>query len=132
MNTHAVQTLLLSRSCIAALAGPRDYLSAMRDAFLTHAQAGYRLPPVGHIGCGNGAFHLKSAQRTSEPALVALKVNGNFPQNPTLHGLPTIQGFIALLDGAAGAVLALMDSVEITARRTAAATAPAAVPLARR
>jgi ornithine cyclodeaminase/alanine dehydrogenase-like protein (mu-crystallin family) len=45
--------------------------------------------------------------------------------------LPTIQGFVALLDADRGCVLALMDSIEITARRTAAATALAAKYLAR-
>jgi ornithine cyclodeaminase/alanine dehydrogenase-like protein (mu-crystallin family) len=45
--------------------------------------------------------------------------------------LSTIQGFVALLDAERGSVLALMDSTEITARRTAATTALAASHLAR-
>lgn len=45
--------------------------------------------------------------------------------------MPTIQGFIALLDAERGSVLALMDSIEITARRTAATTALATEYLAK-
>jgi ornithine cyclodeaminase/alanine dehydrogenase-like protein (mu-crystallin family) len=76
-------------------------------------------------------FHIKSAQRAGSPALAVIKVNGNFPNNGVQHDLPTIQGFVALLDAERGCVLALMDSIEITARRTAAATALAAKYVAR-
>jgi ornithine cyclodeaminase/alanine dehydrogenase-like protein (mu-crystallin family) len=76
-------------------------------------------------------FHIKAAQRSGSPALGVIKVNGNFPNNRARHDLPTIQGFIALLDAERGCVLALMDSIEITARRTAAATALAAKYLAK-
>ena len=44
--------------------------------------------------------------------------------------MPTIQGVIVLSDAENGAVLAIMDSIEITLRRTAAATALAAKHLA--
>jgi ornithine cyclodeaminase/alanine dehydrogenase-like protein (mu-crystallin family) len=62
---------------------------------------------------------------------VALKLNGNFPENPATRGLPTIQGAILLCDGETGSILAVMDSIEMTLRRTAAATALAARYLAR-
>ena len=57
-------------------------------------------------------------------------MNANFPGNPDRHGLPTIQGVIALFDAADGRLLALLDSIEITSLRTAAATAVAAKYLA--
>ena len=126
------RTLLLTRNCIRQLAEPRDYLAAMRKAFGGLARQEYELPAVGHIAGRNGAFHIKSAAQRGGAALAAIKVNGNFPGNPAAWGLPTIQGFMALLDSERGSVLALMDSVEITARRTAAATALAAQHLARR
>jgi ornithine cyclodeaminase/alanine dehydrogenase-like protein (mu-crystallin family) len=47
------------------------------------------------------------------------------------RGLPTIQGVIALFDGESGYPLVLLDSIEITALRTGAATAVAAKYLAR-
>ena len=47
------------------------------------------------------------------------------------RGLPTIQGVVVLSDGETGLPLALIDSMEITALRTGAATAVAARYLAR-
>lgn len=64
-------------------------------------------------------------------AYVAVKVNGNFPGNPRRNGLPTIQGVVLLHDAADGSLLAVIDSIEITLHRTAAATALAARYLAR-
>jgi len=55
----------------------------------------------------------------------------SFPDNAARRGLPTIQGVVVLSDGETGQPLALMDSMEITALRTGAATAVAARYLAR-
>jgi alanine dehydrogenase len=58
-------------------------------------------------------------------------LNANFPLNPGRTGLPTIQGVVILADTRDGRLLAIMDSIEITILRTAAATALAARYLAR-
>jgi Predicted ornithine cyclodeaminase, mu-crystallin homolog len=129
MNSPPV--LLLSRSAIARLATTRDYLDAMQAGFADLARGRFEVPQVGHVPGIGGMFHIKSAQRGGAPALAAIKVNGNFPENVVRRQLPTIQGFVALLDAECGCVLALMDSIEITARRTAAATALAAKYLAK-
>jgi alanine dehydrogenase len=55
----------------------------------------------------------------------------NFPQNRSLRDLPTIQGAILLLDADDGTPLAFLDSMEITLKRTGAATAVAGRYLAR-
>ncbi|HEY7640707.1 MAG TPA: ornithine cyclodeaminase family protein [Steroidobacteraceae bacterium] len=128
---NAPPVLLLSRSAISGLATTRDYLAAMQAAFSELAQGRFEVPQVAHVPGVGGMFHIKSAQRGGSPALAAIKVNGNFPENVARRGLPTIQGFVALLDADCGCVLALMDSIEITARRTAAATALAAKYLAK-
>ncbi|HIA00778.1 MAG TPA: ornithine cyclodeaminase family protein, partial [Myxococcales bacterium] len=65
-----------------------------------------------------------------DPSYVAIKVNGNFPNNPRLTGLPTIQGAIVLCDGRNGSLLAVIDSIEVTKMRTGAASAVAAKYLA--
>lgn len=128
---NAPPVLLLSRSAIAGLATTQDYLAAMQAAFADLAHGRFEVPHVGHVPGVGGMFHIKSAQRGGSPALAAIKVNGNFPENVARRQLPTIQGFVALLDAECGCVLALMDSIEITARRTAAATALAAKYLAK-
>ncbi len=76
-----------------------------------------------------GHFHVKAAIAGGR---FAAKMNGNFPDNPAKHGLPTIQGLIMLADAGNGTPLAILDSIEITAMRTAAASAIAAKYLARR
>jgi alanine dehydrogenase len=128
---NAPPVLLLSRSVISRLATTRDYLEAMQTAFVDLAAGRYEVPHVGHVPGVDGMFHIKSARRDGSPSLAVIKVNGNFPQNPATRQLPTIQGFVALLDAECGCVLGLMDSIEITARRTAAATALAAKYLAK-
>jgi ornithine cyclodeaminase/alanine dehydrogenase-like protein (mu-crystallin family) len=61
----------------------------------------------------------------------AAKVNANFPDNLARFALPTIQGIVILCDADNGAPLAIVDSRDLTALRTAAATAVAAKYLAR-
>lgn len=128
--TTSSPTILLRRSQIAKLAGTRDYLACMRSAFMDLAQARYAVATVGHIEGDGGVVHLKAAKRAGVQPRLVVKMNANYPGN-VAHGLPTIQGFIALLDAETGALLALVDTIEITARRTAAATALAATYLAR-
>jgi ornithine cyclodeaminase/alanine dehydrogenase-like protein (mu-crystallin family) len=84
------------------------------------------------IDVAHGAFHLKPASLPRGPGYVAVKVNGNFPDNRARHGLPTIQGAVLLADASNGRPLALLDSAEITLQRTGAATAVAARHLAGR
>src|SRR5439155_16442429 len=59
------------------------------------------------------------------------KLNTNFPGNRTRFSLPTIQGLIAVFDAENGRLFAVLDSIEITIKRTAAASAVAAKYLAR-
>jgi ornithine cyclodeaminase/alanine dehydrogenase len=76
-----------------------------------------------------GSYHAKGAALLGD--VVAIKVNGNYPDNPASNGLPTVQGVIYLADANNGRPLALMDSIEITINRTGAATTLAARHLAR-
>jgi ornithine cyclodeaminase/alanine dehydrogenase-like protein (mu-crystallin family) len=122
------EVLVLSGAEIARLMRPADYLRAMDEAF--RAGDCVRAPAPMHIEAIGGGFHAKGAAMLGERPLAALKLNGNFPDN-SARGLRTIQGAILLCDAANGAVLAIMDSIEITLKRTAAATALAAHYLAR-
>jgi alanine dehydrogenase len=125
-------TLLLTREIIARSVPARAYVEAVREAYRQFAAGLIVLPGVGHVPGAEGAFHIKTAVRAVAPQRAVVKANGNFPGNPTRLGLPSIRGFIALLDATHGELLALMDSSEITGRRTAAASALAALLFARR
>src|SRR5215212_1241528 len=117
---------VLSRADVAALMQFGDYVDAVAEAFRLHTEGRAVLPPAMEIRADGGAFHVKGARLGDH---VAVKTNSNFPDNRR-RGLPTIQGAILLFD-AGGALLALIDSIEITIKRTGAATAVAARYLAR-
>jgi alanine dehydrogenase len=126
-------TLVISRAEVARLLRLPDCIEAVEGAFLQHAR-GETIPP-GVLGAhvDGGGFHVKSAgllDALEGKSVFGAKVNANFPGNPDRHGLPTIQGVIALFDAGDGRLLALLDSIEITSLRTAAATAVAARYLA--
>lgn len=128
-------SLVLTRRDVRRLLGIRECIGVVENAFRLHAE-GWTIPPgVLGVHVANGGFHIKTAGFRKAPAdgyqAFAAKVNANFPENPALHALPTIQGVIALFDSGTGRPLALIDSIEITSLRTAAATAVAAKYLAR-
>src|SRR6186997_3264993 len=94
-----IETLLITRSYIADCVGPAAYLDAIEEAFRAFSGGKLAVPSIGHLpGANGGAFHVKAAAVLGGGARAAIKINGNFPQNPQHHGLPTLQGFIALLD----------------------------------
>lgn len=124
-------TLLLSRGDVAAALGPDECLAAVERAFRLHEE-GKSLPPgVLGVHAHDGGFHVKTAGLPLERFYFAAKINANFPANPSRFRLPTIQGLVLLYDAEKGTPLAVMDSMEITAVRTAATTAIAAKHLAR-
>ena len=125
------RTLLLSRADVRSLLDMDSCIAAVESAF--QAQADGATLPAGVLGthARSGGFHVKTAGLTRARPYYAAKINANFPGNPARNGLPTIQGVVALFDATDGTVLALMDSMEITTLRTAAATAVAARHLAR-
>ncbi len=124
-------TLVLSKSDIAALMTHADYLRAAEAAFLSLTSGAIVAALPMHVHGHDGTFHVKGARLDNGKPVVAIKLNGNFPNNPDRFGLPTIQGAILLADAERGSLLAIMDSMEITLRRTAAASALAARYLAR-
>ena len=126
-------TLILRRDDITRLLRMPDCIAAVERAFRHHAEGSTIAPAVLGTHVDGGSFHVKTAgllDAADGRPIFAAKVNANFPANPDRNGLPTIQGVLALFDAADGRVLALLDSLELTTLRTAAATAVAAKHLA--
>src|SRR5690242_1858413 len=125
-------TLLLTRGDISRLLDTEKCIRVVEDAFRLHGEGKLTSPSLLGMHAGDGGFHVKAAlfDEGNDSYFVA-KCNANFPQNPKRHGLPTIQGVLLLADAVRGIPLAVMDSGEITIRRTAAATAVAAKYLSR-
>jgi alanine dehydrogenase len=124
-------TLLLTRNDVADLLPMDACIEAVEHAFRLHGEGRADPPGVLSLHAGDGSFHVKAGVLDLGRRYFAAKTNANFPANPERFGLPTIQGVLLLADAERGTPLALMDSAEITAVRTGAATAVAARYLAR-
>ena len=121
LTSREVQDLLTLEECI----------EAVEQAFRVYGEGRAVPPAVLSMHTEGGGFHVKVGLLDLDRTYFAAKVNGNFPENGSRCGLPTIQGVIVLCDARYGTPLAVMDSRDITALRTAAATAVAAKCLAR-
>lgn len=131
IETPARDTLLLTRQDVRRLMSIDDCIDAVEDAFRQHALGHSISPGVLGSHVPGGGFHVKTAGLAADRQPVfAAKVNANFPGNPMRFGLPTIQGVIVLFDAVDGRPLTILDSIEITSVRTAAASAVAARYLA--
>ncbi|HKP04335.1 MAG TPA: ornithine cyclodeaminase family protein [Chthoniobacterales bacterium] len=124
-------TLLLSRSEVAQLLMMPECIDAVEKMFRRLGEG--KLPPPGILGIKSkeGGLHIKAGLLPGERDFIVAKLNTNFPHNRARHDLPTIQGLIVVCDGENGRPLAVMDSIDITIKRTAAASAVAAKYLAR-
>jgi len=120
-----MDTLLLTGDDYTALVSMDDCIAAVEGAFREHG-SGTVSAGILSTHVHGGAFHIKSAMLSR---YFAAKLNANFPGNAPL---PTIQGLLVLFDAGNGRPLAVIDSIELTRQRTAAATAVAAKHLARR
>lgn len=125
------QTLLLSASDVTGLLDMPECIDAVERGLRLLGEG--KIPPAEILGvhAPDGGLHIKAALWQDQKSYFVAKANANFPMNPKRHGLPTIQGVLILSDAATGELLAIMDSIEITALRTAAASAVAAKYLAR-
>ena len=124
-------TLILTRRDVAKLLSIEECTKAVEHVFRLYGEGKTQAPGVLGVHAQNGGFHIKAGVLQLNRLYFVAKINANFPQNPKRLGLPTIQGVIVLSDADNGYPLAIMDSTEITAQRTAAATAVAAKYLAR-
>ena len=132
MTTGAPDTLLLSRRDVVDLLSLEECVAAVEDAFRMHARGETLAPAILGVAAPDGGFHVKAAGlRLRGRGYFAAKTNANFPANPARTGRPAIRGIVLLFDADDGAPLAVLDSIEITLLRTAAATGAAAKRLAR-
>src|ERR1051326_1064849 len=128
----AAGTLLLSRSDVRSLLRFEECIDVVENAFRQYAEGKALKPALMHVDSVDGEFHVKAGGLELSRRYFALKSNGGFFQNMARFGMPNIQGIILLCDGTKGYPLAIMDSTEITIKRTGAAAAIAAKYLARK
>jgi ornithine cyclodeaminase/alanine dehydrogenase-like protein (mu-crystallin family) len=125
-------TLLLRRSDIESLLSLRDCIDAVDEIFRLQGQEKIPAPGILGVRAPDGGLHVKAGLLPGDRNYLVAKLNANFPGNNAHFGLPTIQGVIAVFDAENGVPLAILDSTDITLKRTAAASAVAAKYLARK
>jgi ornithine cyclodeaminase/alanine dehydrogenase len=123
--------LLLSRSEVARLLTIPECIDAIEKMFRLLGEGKLPAPGILGIKSKQGGLHIKAGLFPGERDYIVAKLNTNFPRNRAEHDLPTIQGVIVVCDGENGRPLAVLDSIDITIKRTAAASAVAAKYLAR-
>ena len=129
---HAEETLLLQRSDVAELLSLEDCIDAVEKIFRLQGEGKVPVPGILGVRAKNGGLHVKAGLLPGEKGYVVAKLNTNFPGNGARFGLPTIQGVVVLYDAENGCPLAVLDSIDVTIKRTAAASAVAAKYLARK
>ncbi len=125
-------TLLVRRSDVEELLSLPDCIDAVEEVLRLQGQGKIPRSEILAVKTTNGGLHVKATLLPRGQSYIVAKLNTNFPGNRTRSRLPTIQGLIAVYDAENGRTLAVLDSVEITIKRTAAASAVAAKYLARK
>jgi alanine dehydrogenase len=126
------KTLLLGRSDVEELLSLRECIHAVDEIFRLQGQGKIPAPGILGVMVPGGGLHVKAGLLPGDRNYLVAKLNANFPGNNAHFGLPTIQGMIAVFDAKNGVPLAILDSIDITIKRTAAASAVAAKYLARK
>jgi alanine dehydrogenase len=125
-------TLLLRRSDIEGLLSLSECIGAVDEIFRLQGEGKVPAPGILGVRATGGGLHVKAGLLPGNRNYFVAKLNANFPGNNARFGLPTIQGVIVVFDAESGAPLAILDSIDITLKRTAAASAVAAKYLARK
>ena len=124
--------LLLRRRDVEKLISLDECIDAVEKVFCLQGEG--KIPASGILGvkAPGGGLHVKAGLLPDDKNYLVAKLNTNFPGNKARCGLPTIQGVIFICDADNGSPLALLDSIDITIKRTAAASAVAAKYLVRK
>jgi alanine dehydrogenase len=125
------ETLLLHRNDVEGLLSLKECIDAVEKVFRLLGDGQIPAPGILGVKAAKGGLHVKASFLPGDKNYIVAKLNTNFPDNKAQYGLPTIQGLILLADGENGYPLAVLDSTDITIKRTAAASAVAAKYLAR-
>jgi alanine dehydrogenase len=126
------KTLLLRRSDVEELLSLRECIDAVDEIFRLQGEGKVPAPGILGVNAPRGGLHVKAGLLPGDRDYIVAKLNGNFPGNNAHFGLPTIQGVVVVFDANNGVPLAILDSIDITIKRTAAASAVAAKYLARK
>jgi ornithine cyclodeaminase/alanine dehydrogenase-like protein (mu-crystallin family) len=119
---------VLDHGAVLAAVSAAAAIDVTREAFLHHHRGDWTMPAKVYLQSPPyGDFR---AMPALGGGFALLKWITSFPGNPA-HGLPTVNGVVCLSDARTGLPLALLDAPAVTALRTGAVAAVAALALAR-
>ena len=119
---------LLTHDAVLAAVSPTAAIEVTREAFLRHHAGEWVMP--GKVYVDSPPYGDFRAMPARGGDLAVLKWVTSFPGNPA-RGLPTVSGVVCLSDARTGVPLAILDARAVTALRTGAVAAVAALALAR-
>jgi ornithine cyclodeaminase len=127
-----MQIRMIDAATVRHLLPVEECIELMRSAFLSVArgETGQLLRSVLMLPGGDGACFGTMSGYMTEPNAFGVKVNSVFPANFG-KGFPSHQGVMLIFERQHGQLVAILDAGEITAIRTAAASAAATDVLAR-
>ncbi|MFC1847049.1 ornithine cyclodeaminase family protein [Chloroflexota bacterium] len=119
-------TLILNQRDVQDLLRMPDVIRVVEDAFISLGQNKASMPPKSYLVVEHGDFRAMPAAITGAVGMKWVNVH---PKNAAKN-LPSIMAVLILNDPETGYPLAIMDATQITAYRTAAASAIASKYLA--
>jgi len=123
-----MSTLILNQRDIQDLLRMPDVIRVVEDAFISLGQNKVNMPPKSYLVVEHGDFRAMPAAITGAAGIKWINVH---PKNKA-KDLPSIMAVLIYNDSETGYPLAIMDATQITAYRTAAASAIASKYLARK
>lgn len=131
MKHASAPFMYLSREALDSLGiTAREAADAVESLIKRHAMKQAWAAPKVAITTPDGRYLNAMLAAADDPALIMVKAAALHPQNPE-KGLPIINASITLLDSSTGQLIAVIDGNWVTAIRTAALSAVAALRLAR-
>jgi ornithine cyclodeaminase/alanine dehydrogenase-like protein (mu-crystallin family) len=124
-----MDVLVLSRDDVERLLDVAALIDALGDGFVRLSAGEASVPP--RVAASSASGFVAAMPGYLPGAGIEVKLVSVFPGNHAL-GLPSHQALIAVFSDVDGSLLCLMDGTQVTAVRTAAASALAARVLARR
>ena len=112
--------IILTAGQVERLLDMHSCMDAVEAAFRARANGSRNQSAIAGVSLEHGKLHAKLATLDGTRAYAVAKINANIPGNRAAKALPSIQGVLALFDASTGTPVAVMDSIRITAIRTAA------------
>ncbi len=125
--------LLLTRTDVESVLDMHECIQRVEEGFAALNRGHVTMPQraATPIEPHNGLHLSMPAYIAGDPGTLSVKIVTVYPENPSSHSLPMVQGVLLLYAAATGTLLAMIDAEHITAMRTGASSGVATKYMAR-